>query len=319
MTGEWLILHGGALGDLVLTIQLALRLPGVGGPSTLRVVSRVNPGDLSAGRPSIVRQAAEGLELHWLYVDGGDPAPERLRELVRGARVLNALAGVDSVVHRRLRLLEPAALYSFEPPPEPGVERHITEQWAEQLAAQGLALAPGGVDFGFSILDFGLGANTAGAQRIRGRAVVHPGSGGRGKCWPLASFVAAARHLRTAGTPVTFVIGPAEVETWPATQLAELAAEFEVVCAPEPDELVAILAAARVFIGNDAGPTHLAALLGTPTVAVFGPTSPVVWRPLGPRVQVIAGDPRQDAETWGIEPEAVAAAAGDLERSERGA
>ena len=52
---HWLILHGGALGDLALTLHLALRLPGVGQGSTLHVISRVDPGDLSDCRPTIGR------------------------------------------------------------------------------------------------------------------------------------------------------------------------------------------------------------------------------------------------------------------------
>ena len=104
MPADWLILHGGALGDLVLTIQLALRLPGVVEGGTLRVISRTDPGDLSACRPSILRQSSEGLGLHWLFGEHDDPAPERLRSLVRGAPVLSAL-GAES--RTRLAMLEP--------------------------------------------------------------------------------------------------------------------------------------------------------------------------------------------------------------------
>ena len=45
-----------------------------------------------------------------------------------------------------------------------------------------------------------------------------------------------------------------------------------------------------VYVGNDAGMTHLAAALGVPTVALFGPTNPTVWQPLGPQVRVLGGD-----------------------------
>ena len=44
-----------------------------------------------------------------------------------------------------------------------------------------------------------------------------------------------------------------------------------------------------MFVGNDSGTTHLAAMLGAPTVALFGPTDPAVWAPTGPRVRVLGG------------------------------
>jgi ADP-heptose:LPS heptosyltransferase len=53
-------------------------------------------------------------------------------------------------------------------------------------------------------------------------------------------------------------------------------------------DLACWLATARVYIGNDSGITHLTAAVGTPVVALFGPTDPRVWAPRGPAVQVIA-------------------------------
>jgi ADP-heptose:LPS heptosyltransferase len=53
--------------------------------------------------------------------------------------------------------------------------------------------------------------------------------------------------------------------------------------------LAALLARAGAYVGNDSGVTHLAAASGAPTIALFGPTDPRVWAPLGPRVEVIRG------------------------------
>jgi lipopolysaccharide heptosyltransferase III len=55
-------------------------------------------------------------------------------------------------------------------------------------------------------------------------------------------------------------------------------------------ELARWVAGARVYIGNDAGITHLAAAVGAPVVAIFGPTDPARWAPRGNRVRIIAGD-----------------------------
>ena len=57
-------------------------------------------------------------------------------------------------------------------------------------------------------------------------------------------------------------------------------------------------AGAARFVGNDSGPGHLAAITGTPTLALFGPTDPARWRPLGPHVKVLRREP---LEALGVE------------------
>src|SRR5581483_3817598 len=52
-------------------------------------------------------------------------------------------------------------------------------------------------------------------------------------------------------------------------------------------DLPEILASAKAFVGNDSGVTHLASLLGVPTVALFGPTHPATWSPIGPAVKIV--------------------------------
>jgi ADP-heptose:LPS heptosyltransferase len=54
--------------------------------------------------------------------------------------------------------------------------------------------------------------------------------------------------------------------------------------------LASVIEGCRLFIGNDSGITHLAAALGVPTVAIFGPTDPKRWAPRGKHVAVVRGD-----------------------------
>jgi lipopolysaccharide heptosyltransferase III len=54
-----------------------------------------------------------------------------------------------------------------------------------------------------------------------------------------------------------------------------------------PRQLGALLSRAGLFVGNDSGVTHLAAAAGAPTVALFGPTDPAQWAPVGPAVVVV--------------------------------
>jgi ADP-heptose:LPS heptosyltransferase len=59
---------------------------------------------------------------------------------------------------------------------------------------------------------------------------------------------------------------------------------------PPLQDLAARLAGCRAYLGNDSGVSHLAGLCGARTVALFGPTNPDVWRPIGPRVHVVPFD-----------------------------
>lgn len=107
----------------------------------------------------------------------------------------------------------------------------------------------------------------------RGYAAIHPFSGSPRKNWPLERFRELARSLSTR-LPVKWCAGPEE-----ALEGAE-----------RLDNLLDLgmwLKAAKVYVGNDSGITHLAAAVGVATVAIFGPTDPDVWGPRGPRTRAI--------------------------------
>jgi ADP-heptose:LPS heptosyltransferase len=59
-------------------------------------------------------------------------------------------------------------------------------------------------------------------------------------------------------------------------------------------ETAGLLSEVSLYIGVDTGITHLAALVGAPTIALFGPTQPTLWRPIGPRVSVLKGNAGRD-------------------------
>ncbi len=314
MTRAWTILHAGALGDLVLTIQLALRLADThgGGERTLRLVSRTNPGDLSGCCPQITRVSSESAGLHWAYAHDDSPASRTLRDAMAGRHVLAALGVPETPACVRLRTLEPRSFFSFEPAAQPGIVRHITEQWSMQLEGQGLLLPKcirhrGPVIVrppqplkrrGRDLLGAAL-KPYAGRRDVRPICVLHPGSGGVRKCWPASAFAALAQLVGECADVVA-IMGPAEVERGVPPRFQELAPGVAVLLCENPDDLAAILAGADAFVGNDAGPTHLAALLGKPTIALFGPSSSEVWRPVGPQVQVVRGDVLRDPDQWGI-------------------
>lgn len=140
--------------------------------------------------------------------------------------------------------------------------------------------------------------------------LIHPGSGSPGKNWPVDRFVDLGLRLARNRHRVVWVRGPAE-----AAQ-AEVGLPFEVFDQPSLESLAATLALSRVFIGNDSGVSHLSAAVGAPTMALFGPTSDVVWKPDGPRVATVR---HATQELKAIDVESVLAAISALTETGRAA
>ena len=125
--------------------------------------------------------------------------------------------------------------------------------------------------------------------------VLHPGSGSARKNWPAQHWADLAASVgATAGLRIVITAGPADDAALTAILDALRHLDTAPLALREPDllHLAGVLASAALYLGNDSGVTHLAAGLGTPTVAVFGPTNPHIWRPRGPRVRVLGGNDR---------------------------
>ncbi len=99
-----------------------------------------------------------------------------------------------------------------------------------------------------------------------------PTTGGHGKAWPLANVASLAARLVAHGLPVVVLWGPGEEG---AARTVADAAPGTVVAPPTTiQELAVALHHSGVVVGGDTGPVHLAAALGTPTVAIMVATDP---------------------------------------------
>ena len=111
--------------------------------------------------------------------------------------------------------------------------------------------------------------------------LVHPGSGGRRKVWPLANWSALLDWIRRElPCKPLLSIGPAD-DYLDEFSNAMREAGIAVVSGLTPLRLAALLSLCGFYIGSDSGVSHLAAAVGVPSIAVFGPTDPCVWAPRG--------------------------------------
>ncbi len=125
-------------------------------------------------------------------------------------------------------------------------------------------------------------------------AVLNPGAGWGAKCWPAESFGAVARVLAERGMSVVANHGPGEEQL--AAVVRESSGGVAVPLQCSIGELIALTRRARLFIGGDTGPMHLAAALRVPVVALFGPTRPERNGPFGTR-SVVLRSPESVSQT----------------------
>ncbi len=157
-------------------------------------------------------------------------------------------------------------------------------------------------------------------------AIVNPGAGWGAKQWPAERYGYVAKRLfEEEGLRSLVNFGPGEQELVRAVEGASGGAAEGIACSLT--QLIAMTRRAELFIGGDTGPMHLAAALGVPVVAVFGPTNPARNGPFGTRNIVLrsassptthARNPQPDAGLLEITSDQVIAAARKLMESGRG-
>ena len=187
-----------------------------------------------------------------------------LQGLLKSA-VLARLSGARRVVgFDRSALREPAAALFYR-------ERHETDD-RQHIIRKNLSLARvvAAVD---DRIEFPL--DVSGAEPQPGPyALLNPGAAWPNKRWPPARFGAVAAAIRKAhGLRTVVVWGPGERAL--AGEVVEASACAALVSPPTTiQELAAVARSARLMISGDTGPLHVAAAVGTPIVALFGPTRP---------------------------------------------
>lgn len=122
-----------------------------------------------------------------------------------------------------------------------------------------------------------------GIDAARAYAVIHPGASAPEKRWPVEKFTTIAKWLREKrGLQTLILLGPGEraIQQEVERQLGSP------VIAPL-DVVIALIAGAKLFVGNDSGPAHLATASGCPPAVIFGPTDSETWRPWQIRHRVV--------------------------------
>lgn len=293
-----LVVRAGALGDVLLLRPAIAGLSRAGFDITFLAPSA--PARLLEQPGHIDVWSWEGPEVASLLSGSRASAPELTSRFAGVTAALVVSRSEELLAALRARVPEVAAVDPFPPA---GV--HAGRWYAQGAARLGADAEASGGALKASAED-----RIEAERLLQGLGdepvVLHPGSGSRAKNWPARSFAALAAGL----PPVAIVGGPADGEALHELGVAlPRAIRLE---SPPLRVLGAILARARLYVGNDSGVSHLAAAYGAPTLALFGPTDPAVWAPIGPRVVTLRA-PDCDLGRLDV---AVVRAAADRVRSE---
>ena len=193
--------------------------------------------------------------------------------LVRGERKIGFRGGKEPL----------AALALNEPLPAYDPERHALERYLDILEPLGV-LRPARPEFGInpSPEHLAQARELLGAWgRDRPLVVLHPVAQWDSKLWPLGHWIDLARRLRGQGLDLVLSGARADQAVTGAIAQGAGGGVLDLAGRTGLKELSAVLSLARLAICTDTGVMHLAAALGTPVVALFGPTSPGRTGPWG--------------------------------------
>lgn len=242
---RWLVVRGGALGDFLLAAPALARVRASARRVTLAATPRY-----AALLPELADRVLDvrGLEALWLFGAGAPPEP------------YDAALVMTPGVAEHLRAIPDVREVSTRPPPGVHVAAHILAAVADLPAVPPPALRP-------------RGPVEAVAARLPGPwpVVLAPGASAEARRWPGLASVGAG--LAARGVPVVWA--PGRDEPVPAGLSGAVLADLDL------DDLVALASVCGAWIGNDTGPSHLAAMAGAPTICLFGPTDPASWCPPG--------------------------------------
>ena len=288
-----LVIRPGAMGDALLTFPVlkALREQYDGMRITLVSNTQVLPLAQAFG---VAEQAFDFQDIQWseLFSSSGIRT-SAMRDLLEQTELAICwMRDPDGIIEHNLKMS--GIEHSIIAPgrPSTGERLHIVDYLARTIGLPNVGaqfIAPS--SWGF----LNLSSNDTTTNRC---VAIHPGSGAVEKCWPISRFAEVIKRLWELNYPVLLLAGPADSgrvdDVLKLLSLPPKPEMFKMLTHAPLLEVAQRLLQCSCYLGNDSGITHLAAMLGVPTVAIFGPTDPVIWRPVGPFVKVQQGHTLED-------------------------
>ena len=296
--GNVLIIRPGALGDAILTLPLLHALRFAGSKRMTVLGTPASWGFIKTGLENFEIRDFSSSEWLGLFTAENTLGSQKRAWLSQFSAAVVYLAGDTASIERALRDAGIPDVICADPPrasmPQTGNRSGHTNchaarclfepvsSWVtEQCWQQALRLNHQSVD---ELLRLEPPETPPGNEDF---IAIHPGSGGRFKCWPVDRFASLATELSgRRSMRVKIFFGPAD---------DAMKAEFASILSPSNVEFIdnlplrdvfRLLSRAKCYVGNDSGMSHLAAR-ACPALVLFGPTDPAIWSPLGRQVRIL--------------------------------
>ncbi|MFI5273386.1 MAG: glycosyltransferase family 9 protein [Ktedonobacterales bacterium] len=293
-----MLIRPGALGDTLLTLPALALLRRERPAAHVTLVARADalPLARATGLADVVADFAAPA---WSALFAATPpSGGSAADTIRGTTALAWLTDGDGTVARALAQLGARSVLIAPGRPAAAEPEHMALLLARALAPLGIGVPETARALAAAMpLLRADAADERAANAVWGRlglgarpvVALHAGSGGAAKCWPARHYVALVTLIASGGAEPLLIEGPADAA---ATASVLRAASEQGIVVPRARNLTvgtlaALLRRCGAYVGNDSGVTHLAALAGVPALALFGPSDPRVWAPLGPRVRVL--------------------------------
>ncbi len=285
-----LVIRPGAIGDALLTFPVLKALKEHYGGTRIRLVSNAQVLPL-AHAFGVAEETYDFQDVQWseLFSSNGIHTPSMRDLLAKTDLAICWMRDLDGIIEHNFKMSGVKQSIITSGRPSADEHLHIVDYLAGTIGLPDIGtlfIAPSSWGFLNSYSN-----NTP-------YVAIHPGSGAEEKCWPTARFAEVIKRLWEQNYPVLLLAGPADLkrvdDLLKQLSLPPPPENFKMLSHAPLMEVAQQLQQCRCYLGNDSGITHLAAMLGVPTVAIFGPTDPTIWRPMGPFVRVIQGHALED-------------------------
>ena len=287
-----LVIHQGAIGDLILSLPALAGLREFYPEAYFEIAGFRSILSLIEGRYYADRV---------ISIDGSDWASLYLEQRCIPQRLARYLSGFDlsvvftanpnPVFRKNLQLAGIKHNVQIRTLPHNGEKSHITDYILSSMKGMGLEILHASPRLYLQESDRLFAHDFLKEHSInqdKTSVAIHPGSGGKKKVWMPQRFVEVMYEVSRRINAVFFIICGLADEPFVKPILSKIRPLNSVLIKDLPlPHVASILDRCHIYIGNDSGITHVAASLGIPTVALYGPTDPDIWGPRGPYVSVL--------------------------------
>lgn len=291
-----MVIRNGGLGDTLLLVPFFRRLRYEFPTRELHGMGRKEALDILVREGEIHTALSFDQDGMWRFFSSREKLTGSLASLFSSyERIFSLVNDVDGLFTANLKRACGGTVASAAPFPPPTFSWHVSRYYAD--------IAGGGPELAADIEGDSIFTRPF-AQRegefsdlvpyLRGWGVdlskdrllaLHPGSGSPYKNWPVESFREVARILAKRGWKILWILGPVEEEG--ERDFAAPENNVFPVTLPLP-QLASLLKYCSFYMGNDSGVSHLAGWAGLPAVILFGPSDPLLWKPLGLGVKILS-------------------------------